>query len=127
MAATLDFLREAGVVVTLAAPDTLAASGRLTDDVRRYIRAHKPELLRELAAANDDAEPFPAELRQLVALAAVLEGWGDQLEEALATMQRDLASGVASGELVETMRKYLALHHAEAWAERQAIQDEPPA
>ena len=53
MGAALDFLQEAGVALTLAAPDRLAATGRLTDDARQYIREHKAELLRELAAAND--------------------------------------------------------------------------
>ena len=92
MGAALDFLQEAGVVLTLAAPDRLAASGRLTDDARQFIREHKAELLRELTAANDPVppDPLPDELRELVGLVAALEGWGWDVPDTLAIMRRQV-------------------------------------
>ncbi|WP_047706575.1 hypothetical protein, partial [Plesiomonas sp. ZOR0011] len=105
--------------------DRLAASGRLTDDARQFIREHKAELLRELTAANDPVppDPLPDELRELVGLVAALEGWGWDVPDTLAIMRRQvLVDGVPVAELVGEMRWHLETNHGEAWAERQAIQ-----
>jgi hypothetical protein len=53
MAALLDRITAAGVQLEPAG-DKLRASGPLTDELRDLIRAHKAEILAELAAANDE-------------------------------------------------------------------------
>ena len=56
MGTALKYLQEQDVSVRLVGDGRMAVTGNLTDDTRRYIRIHKAELLRELAAANDSIQ-----------------------------------------------------------------------
>ncbi|MCP9760500.1 hypothetical protein EGI20_14495 [Aquitalea sp. S1-19] len=59
MPAAIDFLRQAGVVVTLSGANKLTATGYLTDDIRQFIREYKPAIITELTTANDLAPQPP--------------------------------------------------------------------
>jgi hypothetical protein len=54
MGALLDQFAAEGVRIEATGDGTLRAYGRLTDRLRSAIRAHKPAILAELAAANDE-------------------------------------------------------------------------
>lgn len=57
--AAIDYLKQHGLAVEAAAPDRLRVSppDRITDPIRAWIKAHKRELLAELAANQPEATP----------------------------------------------------------------------
>lgn len=57
--AAIDYLKQHGLAVEAAAPDRLRVSppDRITDPIRAWIKAHKQELLAELAANQPAAMP----------------------------------------------------------------------
>jgi hypothetical protein len=57
MGVLLDQFAAEGVQIEAAGDGKLRAIGNLTDATRTLIRSHKPEILAELAAANDDVDP----------------------------------------------------------------------
>ena len=101
----------AGVQVEALPDGKLRATGNLSDAARALIRAHKPEILAELAAANDPADGDPAVAsRRARALAlldadpgrriAVIAEAGDPAHVAIAIR------GVAVGELTVPADRY---------------------
>ena len=94
MGALLEQFAAAGVTLTTLPGGHLHAAGPLTDGLRTAIRAHKPAILAELAAANDATTPEQAaELRALVARIAATWSARDR-GEALAVALADPADAL---------------------------------
>lgn len=110
MGALLDRFAADGVHIEAAGNGKVRANGNLTDATRALIRAHKPEILAELAAANDPAGDPDVERRRARALAlldadpgrhiAVVAEAGDPAHVAVAIR------GVAVGELTIPAEHY---------------------
>ena len=110
MGALLDQFAADGVHIEASGDGKLRASGKLTDATRAFIRAHKPEILAELVAANDPACNPDVERRRARTLAlldadpgrhiAVLAEAGNSAHIAVAIR------GVAVGELTITTEHY---------------------
>lgn len=64
MGALLDQFAAEGVQIEAGGDGKLKASGKLTDAARALIRAHKPELLEELAASNGEFSDTYAHARE---------------------------------------------------------------
>ena len=77
MGALLDQFAAQGVNIEPAGDGKLRATGNLTDATRALIRAHKPEILAELAAANDPTAD-PAVLRRRACALAMLDAQPDR-------------------------------------------------
>lgn len=73
MRALLDQFAAHGVTIEPAGDGKVRAIGNLTDATRALIRAHKPEILAELAAANDPTADVDVLRRRSKALAILAE------------------------------------------------------
>ncbi len=110
MTALLDQFAAQGVTIEPAGDGKLRAIGNLTDATRALIRAHKPEILAELAAANDPTAD-PAVLRRRTRALALLAEHPEQHIAVVAEAGNPAhvavaIRGAAVGELEVAAEKY---------------------
>lgn len=112
MCALLEHFAASGVRLTALPDGRLHAAGALSDTLRAAIRAHKPAILAELAAANDAVPPVAtpeqaAELRALVSR-VTLEWPNAERAEALAVALADPDAALVSFRALSATQQPLA-------------------